>query len=133
MLHFSLADDWLSDPTNGSAAGLRRNFHRYLHADVAIGVYVRRNVQVHADVNVLELRVNQWIHEARAAGGTNTNASLEAAGGNRDAITNFKFCRLTVDSAKFGVLHNFRAGIGQEKVCRSSGKCEYDIVLIQVR
>ena len=71
MFDLALADDGLADAADIGLAGDRRNVHGNLQRDFAVGVHVRRDVDVDADVEILELRVDQRV-DADAA-----NAGLE--------------------------------------------------------
>src|SRR6185437_8881274 len=61
MIDFSLADDRLGDAADINRICLRCDIHRHLQGDVAIQMHSRLQVDIDADVQVLELRVNQWI------------------------------------------------------------------------
>ena len=65
VLDFALADDRLLDSADVASSGDLRNVDGQLHADFAVRMHARRHVDIHADVDVLELRVHQRVHHAR--------------------------------------------------------------------
>ena len=61
VLNFSLANDGLTDAADVRLSGDVRNVHRDLQGHFAAGVNLGRDIDVHANIQVLELCVNQWI------------------------------------------------------------------------
>ena len=68
VLDFSLADDWLADAPNIGVPGHGRNVHGNFECHFAVGVNVRSYVYIHADIQILELGIDQGIdaHSANA-------------------------------------------------------------------
>ena len=69
MLDFALADDGLADAADVLLASDGGNVHRNLQRDFAVGVDARRDVDVDADVEILELRVDQRVDADAADAG----------------------------------------------------------------
>ncbi len=118
VLNFALADNRLLDPSDRRSASDRGNLHLHFQAHFMVGVHARRHVQVHADIDVRELRVYKRIHESRSACRTHPDTRLEATCSNRDTITDIQLGRLPLDRANLGVLNDLRVGIGQHRVGR---------------
>ena len=62
MLDLPLADDGLADTANVRLPGHRRNIHQDLQRDFAPGVHLGRDVDVYADIKILELCIHQRIN-----------------------------------------------------------------------
>ena len=90
VLDFVLADDRLLDSADVARAGNLRDVDGQLHADVAVRMHPRRDVDIHADVDVLKLRVDQGVDDARAAADAHSHARLKAAGRDRHALADFE-------------------------------------------
>ena len=58
MIDLALADDRLIDSSDGDGVRLRGDVHRHLQRDIAVQVHSRLNINVHANIEVLELRVH---------------------------------------------------------------------------
>src|SRR5581483_8213099 len=84
VLDLSLTDDWLGDTANIGVASHGRDVHCGLQRNVAIRMNRGRYVDVHADIEILKLRVNQWVDTYTA------DAGLERTGCDRNAFTNLQ-------------------------------------------
>ena len=128
MLNFALPNDRLCDPANISVSGDRGNIHHHLQRDFpAARMYVGRNINVNAYVEVLELRVHQGI-DAHSA-----DARLERPRRDRNTVTDLQRCLLPVQSANLRVLNQLSAAIGEECLQRSLRNGDLEICGIEVR
>src|SRR5215467_2601155 len=118
VLDLVLTDDRLLDAADGLEAGDLRDFQRDLEADFVVGVDARRDVDVHADVDVGEL----CVHERIDRRGPHADASLEAAGSDGHAAADIEFGWLAVDGANFGVLDDLAGRVGKHEVGGGAGK-----------
>ncbi len=76
----------------------------------------RRHVHVHADVQILKLRVHQGIDAAGSRpGSAHADAGLETSGGNRDAIADAQLGGLSIHHANFGIVENLRRGVRHQE------------------
>src|SRR5258708_30714130 len=101
MRNFTLADDGLLNTADWLEIRDRRHFDLHLQTNVAVWVNARGNLDVDADIDVLELRVHKRIHETRAGSRTHTHSGLETAGCHGDAGADIQLCRLTVQGTNF--------------------------------
>ena len=62
MFDFALADNRLLDTANRARSCHRRDFDRQLQADLAVRMDAGRNINVHTDIDVCELRVYERIY-----------------------------------------------------------------------
>ncbi len=92
---------------------------RDLQRDFAVGVHVRRNVDIDADVEILELRIHQRV-DADAA-----NAGLERSGGNRHAVADLQRGLLPIQRANLRILNQF--GVAVAHHCRQVGGGNRDL------
>jgi len=106
MRNFTLADDGLLNTADWLEIRDRRHLDLHLQTNVAVWVNPRGDLDVDADIDVLELRVDKRIHETRAAGRTNTDSCLEAAGCHGHAVANIQLCRLAFQGTDFRVLND---------------------------
>src|SRR5258705_3822976 len=109
VLNFALADDGLLDAADGSGSGDRRDFYGDLETDLVVGMDARGYVCVHADVDVLELRV----HEGIDTGGA---SCLEDAGGHRNTVADAKLCGLSIDGAQIRILNCAGRDVSNKRV-----------------
>src|SRR5258706_9229659 len=115
VLNFALADDRLLDTTDGGASGHGGDFYRNLQANLMVGMDARGDVCINADVDVLEL----CVHEGIDADGA---SSLEAAGGDGDAVADAHLCGLTIDGWQFRILNDAGCAVGHKRVDGRSGQ-----------
>src|ERR1700676_5543383 len=85
-------------------------------------MYPRRYVHIHADVQILKLRVHQGVDEASPCSSSNTNARLETSGCDRDSIANAKFGSLSIDDADFRVIDDVRRAVRHQEICLRAGQ-----------
>src|SRR5579863_233504 len=83
-----------------------------------IGVYAGSDINVDTDVNVGELRVDEWVDRGSAY----TDAGLEAAGGDGHAATDIELGGLAVNGANLRILDDRSGGIGEQEVGRGTGQ-----------
>ena len=114
VLHLALSDDRLVDAAEVDVAGDGRDVEVDVHGDVAVVVHVRQQFHVHADVDEVELRVDQRV-DADAA-----DAGLEAAGGGRLALADLQGGFDAVHRAELGRLQDLGLGIGSASACSSA-------------
>ncbi len=77
----------------------------------------RRDVHVHADVQILELGVDQGIDQTARGSAADSNARLKTPGRNRNAIADAKLGGLAVNDANFRVVDNVRRAVGHQEIC----------------
>ncbi len=120
MLDLLGADYRLIDSADILGSRYRRDLDRELQADfVVFRVNARRHVDDHADVQILELRIHQWIHQARRTRRSDANACLEASGGYRHALANAQLGFLTIDHANLWIVDDSGLAVRQ----KSRGRC----------
>src|SRR4029077_5477445 len=109
MFDAALADNPLVDHANICGSSLRGDHHVDFQADFAVWVNARGDVYVHADVQVLKLRVHQRIDYSGArAGRTDSNSGLKTTGRHGNTVADFEFGGLSIDHANFRVIENLR-------------------------
>ena len=81
MLDAALANNWLCNSADVFRTSDRGDLQYHLQGDFAVGMNVRNNVNVHADIQILELSADQRTNAASA-----NNARLERATGYRYAV-----------------------------------------------
>src|ERR1700756_781971 len=101
MLDLALPDDWLADTADVGIARHRRNIQADLHAHFASGMHSRRNVDVHTHIEILKLRIDQWV-DAHAA-----DARLKRTRRHRHAVTDLEGSLLSVECSNLRILDNF--------------------------
>src|ERR1700704_1742381 len=84
VLDFALTDDGLRDAANIAVSGYGGNVHHHLERDFATGVDVRRDIDVDADIEVLELGVDERV-DADAA-----DTGLERTSGHGHPVADFE-------------------------------------------
>ncbi len=95
-------------PSMVTLLALRTHFDLHLQRDVVVVVHGRRHLDVHADVDVLELRFSQ-----RRDGRGHAHARLERAGRDRNARADLHRCLLPVGGADARILQNLGIRIGK--------------------
>src|SRR5690242_10071797 len=73
---------------------------------------VRRNVDVHADVEILELRV----HAQRAHASADAERRAERSGSHGNAVADFEAGFNAVGSANLRILQNLAVGIAEQQL-----------------
>src|SRR3984885_8077297 len=104
VLDFFAADNGLVDSSDAVGARNLRDLDRQLHADIAIGMHAWRYLDIHADVNVLKLRIYQRIDHAGAGADTHADARLKASRCDRNARSDFERGLLGVPYSDLGAL-----------------------------
>src|SRR6185437_16108577 len=105
-----LAYHGLANATDVLIAVNRRDIHRQLESDFVDAVHMRRDVDVHTDVDVVELRIDQRV-DAHAA-----DARLERSGRNRHAFTDLQGGFLPVRRTNFRLLDELAAAVAHQEV-----------------
>ena len=105
VLDLALPNDWLADAADVGCAGHGRNIHDDLQRHLAVGVDLGRDVDVHADIEILKLCIDQRV-DADAA-----DAGLEGTSRHRDAIADLERSFLAVDRANLRLLNELGAGV----------------------
>src|SRR4051812_11769907 len=126
MLDLALSDDGLIDAADVHARSDRRNVEHDLHGDYTAGVHARRDVNVHADVDVLELCVDQGI-DADA-----TNAGLKRTRSDGDAVADLERSLRAIKRSYLRILDDLGGGIVVEEICGRRGNGEDDVLRRQV-
>ncbi len=93
----------------------RRDIHGDLQRDLVEPVHAGCNVDIHADINVVELSIDQRIDADTA------DARLERAGGHRHALANLQRSLLTVGSTDLRLLDKLATAVAQQKIRGRSG------------
>ena len=109
VLDFALSDHRLLNAADVLVGVDRRDVHGELQRDFVESMHTGRDVDVHADVNVVELRIDQRI-DADAA-----DARLERTGGHRNAFTDFQRSLLTVRCANLRLLDKLATAVAHEE------------------
>src|ERR1700676_5376118 len=113
VLDLSLPDHGLADAADVGCAGDGRNVHHNLQRHLAVGVDLGRDIDVYADVEILELRVHQRV-DADAA-----DAGLEGARRDRYAVADLERSFLAIHGANLRFLNELGAGVAEQRSCRS--------------
>ena len=113
MLDAALADDRLVDSADVRGTGLRRNHDVHLHADFVVRVNARRHVHVHADVEILKLRVHQGIDGAGRR--AHADPGLKASGRHGNAVADAQLGGLPVDDANFRIVEDLRRRVRHQE------------------
>ena len=79
-------------------------------------MHARSHVDIHADVDVLKLGVDQGVHDACSAADSDAHAGLEAAGRHRHALPDFERSLLAVADAHLRILDDLRVVVGKDSV-----------------
>ena len=80
------------------------------------------DVDVHAHINVLKLRVHQRVDDACAAADSHSHAGLEASRCDGDAVANLQCGLLSVGDANFRILNNARLVVREQEIGHGSGQ-----------
>ena len=116
VLHLALSDDGLIDAAEIDVTGDGGNIEVDVHRDVAILMDVRQKLDVDADVDKVELRIDQRV-DAHAP-----DAGLEAAGGSRLALADLQGGFHSVDRAELRGLQDLCLSVGQRQLQKSAGQ-----------
>src|SRR5215475_5121315 len=100
MLHFALPDNGLADAADIRLPGYGRNIQADLQSDFASGVHPRCDVDIHAHIEILELRVDQRIDPHAADPG------LKRAGGHGNSVADFESGLLPIEGANLRILND---------------------------
>ena len=115
MLDAALADDGLCDSANRLRTGYGGDLQRHLQGDFAVGMNVRSNIDVHADIQILELSADQGTNAA-----STNDAGLERAGGDRYTVADPQCGLLVIQSSDLGVLQELGVAIARQERERTS-------------
>ena len=120
VLDLALTDDGLADAADVLLAGDGGNVHRDLQRDLAVGVDPRGDINVDADIEILELRVDQRV-DAHAA-----DSGLEGSGRDRDAVTDLERSFLAIQGADLRILNQLGVAVAhqQREIGRRNGDLE---------
>src|SRR4029077_3890079 len=105
MLDLALPDDWLADTADVGIARHRRNIQADLHAYFASRVHSRRNVDVHAHIEILKLRVDQRVDAY------STDARLKRTRRHRHAVTDLQRGLLSIECSNLRILDDLGAAV----------------------
>src|SRR5215510_3269406 len=112
MVNAATADDRLADAANGGGAGLVGDFQRNLQADFAVRMNARSNVNVHAHVEILKLRV----YTQRAYSRADAKRSSKRTGGDGNAVADFQAGLEAVCSANLRILQDLGVRVVEQKL-----------------
>src|SRR5215471_17255481 len=114
-----LTDDRLGDTADCRRAVLRRNFYFHFETDVAVIVDRRLHLYVHANIDVLELRVHKRTGRRSSCGG-------KRSGRNRDSLADLQRSLLSIGRAQARILQYLRVTVRQQHVgnCRTDSERE---------
>src|SRR5579872_3496684 len=110
MVDLALADDRLRNPADVGRAGFRGDVHRHLQCHVAVEVYRGLYIDVHADIEILKLCIYQRVDAYSA------DSRLERSGSDGNTRSNLQAGFLSVGSADFRVLQQFRIGVAEQGI-----------------
>ena len=112
LIDGALADDRLGHAADGGRAALGRNLDLQLERDVAVEVDGRLHVDVHADIDVLEL----GLHRADAAERRTADSVGERTGCDRDARADLERRLLAVGGAKARILKHLGIAVAEQQI-----------------
>src|SRR5262245_60928023 len=112
MVNAAAADNRLADAANGGGAGLVGDFQRNLQADFAVRMNARSNVNVHAHVEILKLRV----YTQRAYSRADAKRSSKRTGGDGNAVADFQAGLEAVCSANLRILQDLGVRVVEQKL-----------------
>src|SRR6266446_1861098 len=116
MLHHALADDGFGDSSDGLFASDGGDLNFYFQADFMVRLYARRNIDIHADILILELRVDERIHQTPRSCRPHAYACLEAARCDRYAVAVLQLSFLAISEPPLQILKAFRLCVRQIRV-----------------
>src|SRR5208337_303286 len=105
MVNLSLTDDRLLNATDVHVGVDGGNVHRNFQRDLIGSMNVRRHINVHANVDVVELCIDQRIDSDAA------DARLERSGGYRHPLPDLERGLLAVQSANLRLLQDLGAAV----------------------
>ncbi len=127
VLDLALSDDWLLNAADVLVGIDRRNVHRKLQRYLVGAVNVRRDVDVDADIDVVELRIDQRI-DAHAA-----DARLKRSGSHWNTLSDLERCLLAVEGANLRLLQDLRIAVVVQERRRRRWHRYLEIRRVQVR
>jgi hypothetical protein len=95
-------------------------------------MYARRNVDIHADILILELRVDEGIHQPGRTHRAHTDPRLEASRGDGYAVADLQLGLLTICGSQLRVLNDSRGCICKNRVGRKVRERHLVIVAVQM-
>ena len=84
LVNAALPDRGLADSADIYVTCMRGDLERHLQGNVATGMNVRGDVNVHANIQIRELSIDQWADAPRS------NTRREGARGNGYPVSNFQ-------------------------------------------
>ena len=127
VLDLALPDDWLLNAADILVRIHGRDVHRQLQRHFVSSVNMRRDIDIHADVNVIELRVDQRI-DADA-----TDSGLKRAGRHRNTLADLQRSLLSVKGTYLWLLQDLGIAVGIQEVGGRRRNRDLKIGGIQVR
>src|SRR5580704_5027049 len=98
VLNFLLSNDGLADAADARLVNYGGNLHADLQSHFAVGVHVRRDINIHADIQVLKLSVYQGVNTHA------TDSRLERPCRYRHALADLERGLLVIERAHLGIL-----------------------------
>src|SRR5262249_623053 len=89
-------------------------------------MHTRCDVDIYADVEILELRIYEWIDSH------STDTGLERSGGHRNSTGHFERRLQTIRCSNLRVLQQLAVAIRKEKVQRCLGNRDLEVVSIEI-
>ena len=107
MFDFALTNDGLADAADVLLSGNSGNVHQDLESDFAIGMHMRRDIDIDADIQILELRIDQRVDTHPA------DAGLERSSRDRHTVANLQRSLLPVQRANLRILNKLGVALAQ--------------------
>ena len=127
MLDAVLPDDRLVDAADVLETHHRGNLEQNLHAHFVVGMNVRSHVDVDADIDVIELRIDQRVDADSA------DARLKRTGGHGHALTDLERRLLAVDGADLRLLDDLGAAVVQQELHARGRNADREIARVKIR
>src|SRR6185437_15840208 len=102
LIDNALSDDGLGDTRDRYSTLLRRDLDLHLQADLIVIVNRRRHIDVHADIDVGELRLHA------DAGNAGRDSGVVRTRGDRNSLPHLELSPLTIGSPNAWVLQDVR-------------------------
>jgi len=126
MLDAALADNRLADAADILRSTDRGDFECHLQSHFALGVNTRSDIDVDADVEILELSIDQCADTTEPAGGA------EGTGRDRNTISDLQRGFLVVEGANLRILNQLGVAITHQVRQRRAGNADLEIVRSQI-
>src|SRR6185312_1722937 len=126
VLDLFLPDHRLLNSADVDGVGLRRNVHRDFQRNVAVEMDSWLNIDVYANVQILELRIDQGINSDAA------NAGLKRPSGHGNARADLQCGLLPIGGANLRVLQQLGIGVAHQQMQRGLRNAHREVCGIDV-